>query len=86
MKKVIITFTVFLFSSYFLFAKDGYSIKVKINGIKDTVCHLANYYGDKQYYKDTARVDKNGNMIFDGKQKLPGGIYMVILPVKKYFV
>ena len=35
-------------------ASGKYSIKIKVNGLKDTVCYLANYYGDKQYLKDTA--------------------------------
>ncbi|MFQ3575320.1 MAG: redoxin domain-containing protein [Cytophagales bacterium] len=71
----------------FAFAKDenAYSLKVRVNGIKDTVCFLANYYGDKQYLKDTAKVDSKGNFTFDGKEKLPGGIYLVVLPGKKYF-
>ncbi len=63
----------------------GYKIKVKVNGIKDTVCYLAGYYGPKQYYKDTARVDANGVFVFEGKDELPGGIYSVILPGNTYF-
>lgn len=65
--------------------KEKYSIKVKVNGIKDTVCYLANYYGDKQYLKDTARVDKKGNFTFEGNTKLEGGIYLIVLPGNKYF-
>jgi len=63
----------------------GYKIKVKVEGIKDTICYLANYYGDKQYYKDTASVDKNGYMEFTGKKPLEGGIYSVVIPGMKYF-
>src|SRR3972149_8325987 len=63
----------------------GYSIKIKIKGLKDTVCYFGNYYGDKQYVRDTAKVDANGNLIFSGKEKLGGGIYLVVLPSKKYF-
>jgi hypothetical protein len=59
-------------------ANDGYKIKIKFNGLKDTVCFLGNYFGDKQYYKDTARVDANGLCVFDGQEPLPGGIYSVI--------
>ena len=59
-------------------ANDGYKIKIKFNGLKDTVCYLGNYFGDKQYYKDTARVDVNGVCVFDGQEPLPGGIYSVI--------
>lgn len=64
---------------------DLYEIKLRVNGIKDTVCYLANYYGDKQYLKDTAKVDSKGSFAFTGKEKLPGGIYLVVLPGKRYF-
>ena len=62
-----------------------YAIKIKVNGLKDTVCYLANYYGDKQYLKDTAQVDKKGNFTFEGNTKLEGGIYLIVLPGNKYF-
>ena len=62
-----------------------YEIKVKVSGIKPDTCYLANYYGDKQYLKDTAIADKKGNFVFDGKTMLDGGIYLVVLPGKKYF-
>ncbi|MFH1005155.1 MAG: redoxin domain-containing protein [Bacteroidota bacterium] len=62
-----------------------YSIKGKINGWKDTICYFGNYYGDKQYVKDTARIDKSGNFIFEGEKKNPGGIYLVVMPNKRYF-
>ena len=66
-------------------ASGKYSIKIKVNGLKDTVCYLANYYGDKQYLKDTAEVDKKGNFTFEGNSKLEGGIYLIVLPKNKYF-
>jgi hypothetical protein len=63
----------------------GYEIKVKIHGLKDTVCYLGNHFGDKQYVKDTIRLDKEGSGVFKGKDSLPGGIYLVIMPNKTYF-
>ncbi len=63
----------------------GYAIKIKLNGLKDTTCYLAYHFGDKQYLKDTAKVDSKGNMVFDGKEKLQGGIYLVVLPNKTNF-
>ena len=47
--------------------------------------YLGNYYGDKQYLKDTTKVDKNGIATFSGKEKLPGGIYLIVTQAKKYF-
>ena len=67
-------------------AKEAYSIKIKVRGLpKDTVCYLAYYYGDKQYLKDTAKVDAANTFTFDGKETLPTGIYMAVLPGKRYF-
>ena len=68
-------------------AKDGkgYEIKVHIIGLKDTALYLGNHYGDKQYVRDTIRLDENGWGTFKGSDTLPGGIYLVILPNKTYF-
>lgn len=67
------------------FAK-GYEIKVKIKGINDSVLYLANYYGDKQYMRDTAQRDKSGYFVFKGDKLLEGGIYIVAGQAKiRYF-
>lgn len=56
---------------------DGYKIKGTIEGLQDTVCYLANYFGDKTYVTDTAEVDSKGRFTFEGDSALPGGIYIV---------
>lgn len=63
----------------------GYEIKVNVKGLSDSTCQLAYYFGDKQYIKDSAKADAKGNLIFKGQEDLPGGIYMIVLPGKKYF-
>src|SRR3954470_682458 len=63
----------------------GYEIKVHINGLSDSAIYLGNHYGDKQYVRDTMKVDKNGWATFSGKDSLPGGIYLIVLPGKTYF-
>lgn len=63
----------------------GYEIKIKVNGLKDTLCYLANYYGDKQYIKDSAMVNSTGNITFKGSEPLAGGIYLFVFPNKTYF-
>ena len=68
--KIIVFICVFIINVK-SFAEDGYTIRIKVNGLKDTVCYLANYYGTKQYYKDTAKVDANGVFIFKGEKELP---------------
>jgi len=64
----------------------GYNIKIKIKGTLpgDTIL-LANYYGNKQYVKDSAFVDAKSTVVFSGKEALPGGLYMVVIPGKTYF-
>lgn len=65
----------------------GYKIKVRVKGVTgDGYCFLAHYYGDKQYpIKDSAKADKNGNFIFQGKKPLPAGLYLIVTPHKKNF-
>ena len=78
MKKLLV---IALISSFCLSAfagDDGYKIKIKFKGLKDTTVYLGSLFGNKQYYKDTARVDANGMCVFDGKEPLPGGSYSVI--------
>ena len=65
--------------------QEAYRYKVRIKGLKDTSCFLAYHMGDKQYLADTAKVDGNGNMVFTGTESLDGGIYMIVLPNRKYF-
>ncbi len=65
-----------------------YKIKVKIKNLseKDTL-FLAHRFADKLYADDTCLVDKNGAGTFSKKDKLDGGIYVVIVPAlrKQYF-
>ncbi len=70
------------------YSQEGYKIKIKIKGLKekDTLL-LGHHFADKMYADDTAFVDKNGWAIFEGKKKLDGGIYVVIVPSlkRRYF-
>lgn len=77
---------IILFSQSFLNAQvSSYLIKGEIKGIKDTTCILAYYYGDKQYAKDTAEIDKNGKFEFKGYEKLDEGMHFVLLPNGQHF-
>lgn len=83
MKKGFLLSLLFVFSTS-VFAQNGYQFKGQINGVKDTTCMLAYYYGDKQYAKDTADIDSQGNFVFQGDETLEGGIYMIVFPEGKY--
>src|SRR5690606_9528001 len=59
----------------------AYSIKVKVNGVKDSTCYLGHYFGQKQYTPvDTAKADAMGNIIFSDKKTLKQGVYLIIIP------
>lgn len=63
----------------------GYELKFKVRGAEDTTVYLANYFGAKLYYKDTAVADGKGQFTFSGKDSLPTGKYAVVTPGPKYF-
>jgi peroxiredoxin len=69
-----------------LAADPGYEIRIIAKGLRPGVtCLLANYYGDKQYIKDSAKVSESGEVIFRGDDKWDEGIYLFVPPSKRYF-
>ena len=84
MKRILLSSFILLIS-FCSFSQAGYVIKGKIKGIHDTICRFGNHFGDKQYVKDTAKVDHEGNFVFKGNKKLDGGIYLIVPPSNKYF-
>ncbi len=70
-----------------VFAQEvGHSIKVKMKGVSEgKTCHLAHFFGYNQYIKvDSAKVE-NGELAFQGKDPLKGGIYLIVLSPSKYY-
>ena len=65
--------------------KNGYEIDLSINDLPDSTVFLAYHLGDKQYIRDTVRLDGKGLGVFKGLEILPQGIYMIVLPGRKYF-
>lgn len=64
---------------------DAYELRFKVRGVQDTTAYLANYYGARLFYKDTTKVNANGEMVFTGKEALPTGKYAVVIPGPKFF-
>jgi len=77
MRPVLITF--FFLVSITGFAQQGYSLRFKVQGLKDTTVYLAHYYGESNQLKDTAKVSSKGEFTFDGKKALPQGMYMLVI-------
>ena len=61
------------------------TMKFKINGLQNTEVYLANYYGNKLYYNDTAKTDDLGFVRFEGKKFEEGGKYALVTPGPKFF-
>src|SRR6187402_1802136 len=76
-KPVFLILSLLTLFSFNTFAKDGYTITIKIAGLPKQKLLLGYYYGDKQYIRDSAVTDATGKAIFKGKETLEGGIYMI---------
>ena len=74
------------FAPFLLRAADGYKIRVKLENYKSDTLLLGYYYGDKQYLKDTAVVEKDGWFTFDGDKNLECGVWLLVLRPDNMFV
>lgn len=62
----------------------GYEIKITVKNFTADKAYLAHHFGSSNQLKDSA-VAANGSFTFAGKEHLPEGLYMVILPPKNTF-
>jgi thiol-disulfide isomerase/thioredoxin len=86
MRKISICVLLMLVSaSSFSQLRNGYEIDITIHGLQDSTVFLAYHLGDKQYIKDTLKLSKAGHGIVSGKEILPQGIYLIVLPGRKFF-
>lgn len=65
--------------------KEGYEINLVVKGLSDVNVLLAYHLGNRQYIKDSTRLDINGSGIFSGETPLDHGVYIIILPDNNYF-
>ena len=79
-KLLIICFS--LFSNAFA---QSYNISLQIKGAGNQNVKLAYYLGEQQYIKQSGKLDKKGKYTFSGKEKLPTGIYKIIIGNQGYF-
>src|SRR3954464_4303278 len=63
------------------------NIKLTVKGLEGSNMILANYFGDKQYVKDTLQFDKKGTVVLKADTTLPGGVYLAVFPAlgNRYF-
>jgi thiol-disulfide isomerase/thioredoxin len=60
----------------------GYEIPARIAPFKKCWIYMGCYYGKFKNLVDSAWADDNGNAVFKGKEKLPGGIYFMVSPAR----
>ena len=78
-------FTVSILFTTASFAQTGYRIQFHIDGLRDTTAFLGYYYGESTFVKDTAKVNSQGDFVFDGRQVLPKGVYFLVLNRTRIF-
>ena len=74
-----------LFISLCSLAQGGYKIDFKVKGLKDTTVLLGYYTGENTFVRDTARANGQGLFSFDGKERLPQGVYFLAINKMKTF-
>ncbi|MBU1717961.1 MAG: DUF5106 domain-containing protein [Bacteroidetes bacterium] len=83
-KLSLIVLAVFVSITAFSQAKP-FKLRIKIDGIQDTVVFLANHYGNKQYIKDTIPVDAKGWVNYDSDERPEQGVYILASQDKKQY-
>ena len=83
--RILICALILFFSVTGYVLSQSYKIDLKLDGLSDTTVYLAYHFGNKKYVRDTIQLDSNGKGTFSGKEELPGGIYLIVLPGMTYF-
>jgi len=60
-------------------AQAGHDISITIKGYEQQELYLAYHLGDKQYIRDTVKVQADGTFHFKGEGVLEGGVYLVVM-------
>ena len=84
MKNIIKYSLLIFFIGAFTLVKAQYKIDFKIKGIENKAIQFGYYYADKQFILSTDTADAKGKFTFSGKEKLPRGLYIVILENQMY--
>lgn len=84
MRKLLLFLVAMLFLRPALQAQ-GYQITVQIKPLKEGRLYLGHYMGKGTFLADSAEIGPNGTAVFKGKEKLLGGIYLVVMPNKQHY-
>lgn len=75
----------FGWTSTSLFAQEGHDLTFEVGGFSDTTAIIAFHFGDQKLIYDTVDVDSKGVIHVNGPDKIPGGLYIMLMPNKNYF-
>ncbi len=87
MKKQISLIILIIFGYSINTYSQGYEIKVKIKHLKNDTVVLGHYFTKQSMLipNDTVVLNKQGEGVFKGKEKLREGMYFIFLPSKRLF-
>ena len=66
-------------------AQEQRRLEFVVEGAGNDTLYLANYYGNKLYYADTAVADDKGRALFAREKGYQAGVYALVAPGPKYF-
>jgi thiol-disulfide isomerase/thioredoxin len=88
MKRILPLFLLLAFISHNASAAEGYKIQLKYTDIKDSMVYLVHYFAKPLpniYRIDSAKINSKGVAVFEHKEKITGGIYMMLLSDRKTY-
>lgn len=86
MNRLLPAFIFALFATLPSCAQDAtYTITLEIEGLSNDTVYLANYYGEKMFYADTAVSDGRGKVVFEGRPHEACGKFAAVIPGPKFF-
>ncbi len=82
-KKIVLLFAILICG--FITQAQNHRIEIDLHAYPDTTFYLAQNTDDGFFIKDTARTNRDGQMIFEGKNTLDVGFYALLLHRKVIF-
>ena len=79
MRKIVLSLVCFLCLLKAM-PQSGHSIRLQLKPYTGGKIYLGYYYGKIRALADSAQLDANGNAVFTGKERLPGGVYFIVAP------
>lgn len=64
-------------------AQEDRRIEFRITGAGKDTLYLANYYGNRLFYSDTAVADENGTAVFERRGGYKAGLYALLIGTKR---